>query len=148
VTHLPSQLRIVLCVTSTRRYRQTSAPADRRHLSGRQRHGLLFLRDAAAVHDSCGNSGCRRARDPDGRHGSYYHPGHMKGGRLVYRRLTREQARIVRRAKGQEAHEGLGGRNRTSSWTTKQSSFYKTMENYENSAGDLRYIGATGSFTS
>jgi hypothetical protein len=46
----------------------------------------------------CGNPGCRCARDPEGRHDPYYQWGHMKGGRLVQRRLTPEQARIVRRA--------------------------------------------------
>jgi len=46
----------------------------------------------------CGNPGCRCARDPDGRHGPYYQWGRMKGGRLVHRTVSSEQANILRRA--------------------------------------------------
>ena len=46
----------------------------------------------------CGKPGCRCANDPDARHGPYYEWGHMKGGKLVHRMVTAEQAEILRRA--------------------------------------------------
>jgi hypothetical protein len=46
----------------------------------------------------CGNPSCRCAKDPRGRHGPYYQWGHMKGGKLVHRTVTPEQAEILRRA--------------------------------------------------
>ena len=65
----------------------------------------------------CGKPGCRCAEDPDARHGPYYEWGHMKGGKLVHRMVTPEQAALLRRAivnyRSQEAHEGLGARDRT-----------------------------------
>ena len=46
----------------------------------------------------CGKPGCRCANDPDARHGPYFEWGHMKGGKLVHRMVTAEQAEILRRA--------------------------------------------------
>lgn len=46
----------------------------------------------------CGKPGCRCAHDPDARHGPYYEWGHMKGGKLVHRMVTAEQAEILRLA--------------------------------------------------
>jgi len=46
----------------------------------------------------CGKSGCRCAQDPAARHGPYYEWGHMKGGKLVHRMVSPEQAEILRRA--------------------------------------------------
>jgi hypothetical protein len=46
----------------------------------------------------CGKPGCRCADNPDARHGPYYEWGHMKGGKLVHRMVTPEQAEILRRA--------------------------------------------------
>src|ERR1700741_2245285 len=46
----------------------------------------------------CGKPGCRCAQDPDARHGPYYEWGHMKGGKLVHRMVTPEQAALLRRA--------------------------------------------------
>ena len=46
----------------------------------------------------CGKPGCRCAEDPDARHGPYYEWGHMKGGKLVHRMVTPEQAALLRRA--------------------------------------------------
>ena len=47
---------------------------------------------------SCGKPGCRCAADPAARHGPYYDWGHMQGGKLVHRRLTAEQADLMRPA--------------------------------------------------
>jgi hypothetical protein len=46
----------------------------------------------------CGKPGCRCAEDPAARHGPYYDWGHMQGGKLVRRRLSAEQAQLMRRA--------------------------------------------------
>ena len=46
----------------------------------------------------CGKPGCRCAEDPEARHGPYYEWGHMKGGKLVHRTVTAEQAALLRRA--------------------------------------------------
>ncbi len=46
----------------------------------------------------CGKPGCRCAQDPDARHGPYYEWGHMKGGKLVHRTVSAEQAAVLRRA--------------------------------------------------
>lgn len=46
----------------------------------------------------CGNSNCRCHREPDGRHGPYYQWDHMKGGRVVHRNVSPEQAAILRRS--------------------------------------------------
>lgn len=46
----------------------------------------------------CGKPGCRCAQDPDARHGPYYEWGHMKGGKLVHRSVSPEQATILQRA--------------------------------------------------
>jgi len=43
----------------------------------------------------CGKPGCRCAQDPSARHGPYYEWGHMKGGRLVHRTVSPEQATIL-----------------------------------------------------
>jgi hypothetical protein len=46
----------------------------------------------------CGKPGCRCAQDPSARHGPYYEWGHMKGGKLVHRTVTSEQATILQLA--------------------------------------------------
>jgi len=46
----------------------------------------------------CGKPGCRCATDPDARHGPYYDWGHMLGGKLVHRRVSPEQAAVLRLA--------------------------------------------------
>lgn len=46
----------------------------------------------------CGKVGCRCAEDPAARHGPYYDWGHMQNGKLVRRRLSAEQAALMRRA--------------------------------------------------
>ena len=46
----------------------------------------------------CGKPNCRCANDPDALHGPYYQWGRMKGRKLVHRRVTAEQAEILRRA--------------------------------------------------
>lgn len=46
----------------------------------------------------CGKSGCGCARDPAARHGPYYDWGHMQAGKLVHRRLSAEQAELLRPA--------------------------------------------------
>ena len=46
----------------------------------------------------CGKPGCRCAEDPAARHGPYYDWGHMQDGKLVHRRLTAEQAELMRPA--------------------------------------------------
>lgn len=46
----------------------------------------------------CGKPGCRCAEDPAARHGPYYDWGHMHEGKLVRRRLSVEQAQLMRRA--------------------------------------------------
>ena len=43
----------------------------------------------------CGKPGCRCAQDRAARHGPYFEWGHMKGGKLVHRMVTPEQAAIV-----------------------------------------------------
>jgi hypothetical protein len=44
----------------------------------------------------CGKPGCRCATDPDARHGPYYDWGHMQAGKLVHRRVSPEQAVVLR----------------------------------------------------
>ena len=46
----------------------------------------------------CGKAGCRCATDPSARHGPYYEWGHMRGGKLVHRTLTAEQAALLEQA--------------------------------------------------
>ena len=48
----------------------------------------------------CGKPGCRCAHDPLSRHGPYYEWGHMKGGVLVHRSVTPQQAALVLQAIG------------------------------------------------
>jgi len=48
----------------------------------------------------CGKPGCRCADDPDARHGPYYEWGRMKGGKLVHRTVTPEQAELLATAIG------------------------------------------------
>ena len=43
----------------------------------------------------CGKPGCRCATDSDSRHGPYFEWGHMQGGTLVHRMVSREQATIL-----------------------------------------------------
>ena len=47
---------------------------------------------------TCGKPGCRCAHDPAARHGPYYEWGHMKGGKLVHRLVSPEQAELLRLA--------------------------------------------------
>ena len=47
---------------------------------------------------TCGQPTCRCRRDPSARHGPYYEWGHMKGGKLVHRHVSAEQAILLRRA--------------------------------------------------
>ena len=46
----------------------------------------------------CGKPGCRCAQDASARHGPYYEWGHMKGGKLVHRTVSPEQATILQLA--------------------------------------------------
>jgi hypothetical protein len=46
----------------------------------------------------CGKPGCRCAEDPAARHGPYYEWGHMRGGKLVHRTVSPQQATILRLA--------------------------------------------------
>jgi hypothetical protein len=46
----------------------------------------------------CGKSGCRCATDPSARHGPYYQWGHMRGGKLVHRTVSTQQAAALRHA--------------------------------------------------
>jgi hypothetical protein len=46
----------------------------------------------------CGKPNCRCAQDPNARHGPYYEWGHMKGGKLVHRVVSPEQAALLRLA--------------------------------------------------
>src|SRR5215471_8833510 len=46
----------------------------------------------------CGKPGCRCAQDPSARHGPYYEWGHLKGGKLVHRVVSPEQAALLRLA--------------------------------------------------
>ena len=46
----------------------------------------------------CGKPNCRCAEDPTARHGPYYEWGHMKGGKLVHRMVSPEQAALLRLA--------------------------------------------------
>jgi len=46
----------------------------------------------------CGKPGCRCAKDPRARHGPYYEWGRMKGGKLVHRMVSEEQAAFLRAA--------------------------------------------------
>lgn len=46
----------------------------------------------------CGKPGCCCAQDPSARHGPYFEWGHMKGGKLVHRTVSPEQAAILQLA--------------------------------------------------
>jgi hypothetical protein len=46
----------------------------------------------------CGSPKCACATDPSARHGPYYEWGHMKGGKLVHRMVSAEQAAALRLA--------------------------------------------------
>ena len=46
----------------------------------------------------CGRPSCRCAQDPSARHGLYYEWGHLKGGKLVHRVVSPEQAALLRLA--------------------------------------------------
>jgi hypothetical protein len=46
----------------------------------------------------CGKPGCRCAQDPSARHGPYFEWGHMRGGKLVHRSVSPEQAAILQLA--------------------------------------------------
>lgn len=46
----------------------------------------------------CGKSGCRCSEDLTARHGPYYDWGHMQGGKLVHRRVSPDQAVLLRQA--------------------------------------------------
>lgn len=46
----------------------------------------------------CGKPSCRCAQDPSARHGPYYEWGHMKGGKLIHRSVTPQQATLLQQA--------------------------------------------------
>jgi hypothetical protein len=46
----------------------------------------------------CGKASCRCQQDSAARHGPYYEWGHMKGGRLVHRYVSPEQAEVLQQA--------------------------------------------------
>jgi hypothetical protein len=46
----------------------------------------------------CGSPKCACATDPSARHGPYYEWGHMKGGKLVHRMVSPQQAAALRHA--------------------------------------------------
>jgi hypothetical protein len=46
----------------------------------------------------CGKTNCRCQDDPAARHGPYYEWGRMKGGKLVHRYVSAQQAQILRTA--------------------------------------------------
>ena len=46
----------------------------------------------------CGRAICPCARDPAARHGPYYEWGFMRGGKLVHRQVSAEQAAALRAA--------------------------------------------------
>jgi hypothetical protein len=47
---------------------------------------------------TCGHPASRCAQAPGARHGPYYEWGHMKGGKLVHRLVSAEQATLLRLA--------------------------------------------------
>jgi len=49
---------------------------------------------------TCGQPTCRCKQDPNARHGPYYEWGHTKGGKLVHRHVSLEQAIVLKRAIG------------------------------------------------
>ena len=57
-----------------------------------------MFRHAAATHESVRQTRLPLRRGPGARHGPYYEWGHMKGGKLVHRMVTPEQAVLLRRA--------------------------------------------------
>jgi len=46
----------------------------------------------------CGKASCRCQEDPAARHGPYYEWGRMKGGKLVHRYVSAQQAQVLRTA--------------------------------------------------
>ena len=52
----------------------------------------------------CGKAGCRCATDPSARHGPYYEWGHLKGGKLVHRVVTPQQAKLLQQAIDNQRH--------------------------------------------
>jgi len=52
----------------------------------------------------CGRPTCRCAQDPLARHGPYYEWGHLKGGKLVHRVITPEQAHLLQQAIDNQRH--------------------------------------------
>lgn len=46
----------------------------------------------------CGRASCACARDPTARHGPYYEWGFMRGGKLVHRQVSAQQAAALREA--------------------------------------------------
>ena len=47
---------------------------------------------------TCGSARCRCAHDSAARHGPYYEWGHMHAGKLVHRRVSPQQAEVLRQA--------------------------------------------------
>ena len=47
---------------------------------------------------TCGKPACPCTQDPTARHGPHHEWGHMKGGKLVHRHVSAEQAILLRRA--------------------------------------------------
>jgi hypothetical protein len=79
-------------------------------VASQARERISRIRDSFAVLDTlcsgtllkrmmkCGKPGCRCEQDPAARHGPYYEWGHMKGGKLVHRYVSPEQAVVLRQA--------------------------------------------------
>ena len=59
---------------------------------------IIYVQAAVATHENVRQTRLRCAEDPEARHGPYYEWGHMKGGKLVHRTVTAEQAALLRRA--------------------------------------------------
>jgi hypothetical protein len=61
-------------------------------------NGLVYLCSGTLLKrtKTCGNPGCRCARDPAARHGPYYEWTHMRAGKLAHRTLSPQQAAIMR----------------------------------------------------
>jgi hypothetical protein len=84
------------------------AKRDNQHSAERARERIARIRRSLGEVDylcsgtlltrmkTCGKEGCRCAKDPAARHGPYYEWGHMKGGRLVHRLVSAQQAKILR----------------------------------------------------
>jgi hypothetical protein len=85
-------------------------PRNPHKLAQQARERIASIRDALAQVDylcsgtllkrmmKCGKASCRCQEDPAARHGPYYEWGRMKGGKLVHRYVSEQQAQILRAA--------------------------------------------------